>query len=80
MSDPLSASPLPIALYMEFRQLHYGPARAYRWRDRNRPRDNRCCCHMEQGAGIRPHWYPLALVVTGLPYAWLGAKLYTPSK
>ena len=33
-----------------------------------------------KGPEFGPHWYPLALVVTGLPYAWLGAKLYTPSK
>ena len=25
---------------------------------------------------LGPHWYPLALVVTALPCAWLGAKLY----
>jgi hypothetical protein len=24
-----------------------------------------------------PHWYPIALVVTALPCAWLGGKLYT---
>lgn len=23
-----------------------------------------------------PHWYPIALVVTALPCAWLGAKIY----
>lgn len=23
-----------------------------------------------------PHWYPIALVVTALPCAWVGAKLY----
>ena len=23
-----------------------------------------------------PHWYPISLVVTALPTAWLGAKLY----
>jgi hypothetical protein len=25
--------------------------------------------------GLGPHWYPLALVVTALPCAWVGAKL-----
>jgi hypothetical protein len=25
---------------------------------------------------LGPHWYPVALVVTALPCAWLGAKLY----
>jgi hypothetical protein len=24
---------------------------------------------------LGPHWYPLALVVTALPTAWLGGKL-----
>ena len=30
-----------------------------------------------KGPEFGPHWYPLALVVTGLPYAWLGGKFYT---
>ncbi len=30
-----------------------------------------------KGPEFGPHWYPLALVITGLPYAWLGGKLYT---
>jgi hypothetical protein len=25
---------------------------------------------------LGPHWYPLALVVTALPCAWLGGKIY----
>jgi hypothetical protein len=25
---------------------------------------------------LGPHWYPLALIVTALPCAWLGARLY----
>lgn len=25
--------------------------------------------------GLGPHWYPLALIVTALPSAWLGGKL-----
>jgi hypothetical protein len=24
---------------------------------------------------LGPHWYPLALVVTGIPCAWIGAKI-----
>ncbi len=32
-----------------------------------------------RGPEFGPHWYPLALVVTGLPYAWVGGKLYTRS-
>lgn len=30
------------------------------------------------GPGFGPHWYPLSLVVTALPCAWLGGKLGTP--
>jgi len=26
--------------------------------------------------GLGPHWYPVALIVTALPCAWLGGKLY----
>jgi hypothetical protein len=25
---------------------------------------------------LGPHWYPISLVVTGLPLSWLGGKLY----
>ena len=25
--------------------------------------------------GLGPHWYPLALIVTALPSAWVGGKL-----
>lgn len=25
---------------------------------------------------LGPHWYPVALIVTAVPCAWLGAKLY----
>lgn len=28
---------------------------------------------------IGPHWYPLALIVTAMPAAWLGAKLWIAS-
>jgi len=28
-----------------------------------------------RGAEFGPHWYPLALVVTALPCAWVGGKL-----
>lgn len=28
---------------------------------------------------LGPHWYPLALIVTALPAAWLGAKLWVAS-
>ena len=28
------------------------------------------------GPELGPSWYPLALFVTALPYAWLGGKLY----
>jgi surface polysaccharide O-acyltransferase-like enzyme len=24
---------------------------------------------------LGPHWYPLALIVTGIPCAWIGAKI-----
>jgi len=27
--------------------------------------------------GLGPHWYPLALVATALPSAWLGGRLYS---
>lgn len=27
-----------------------------------------------------PHWYPLALMITALPCAWLGAKLFVKNK
>ena len=30
------------------------------------------------GPGFGPHWYPLSLVVTVLPCAWVGGKLGTP--
>jgi hypothetical protein len=33
-----------------------------------------------KGPEFGPYWYPLALVVTGLPYAWLGGKMYSPSR
>jgi hypothetical protein len=26
---------------------------------------------------LGPHWYPLALIVTAMPTAWLGAKFHT---
>jgi hypothetical protein len=29
-----------------------------------------------RGPEFGPHWYPLALVVTALPAAWLGAKFH----
>ena len=29
------------------------------------------------GPEFGPHWYPLALVVTALPGAWVGGKLFT---
>jgi len=29
-----------------------------------------------KGPEFGPHWYPLALVVTALPCAWLGGRLY----
>jgi hypothetical protein len=29
-----------------------------------------------KGAEFGPHWYPLALIASTLPSAWLGAKLY----
>lgn len=32
--------------------------------------------HPEMG----PHWYPVALVVTALPCAWIGAKVYGDRK
>ncbi len=25
--------------------------------------------------GLGPHWYPVALVITALPFAWLGGRL-----
>ena len=28
-----------------------------------------------RGPELGPHWYPLALVATALPCAWLGGKL-----
>jgi len=28
-----------------------------------------------RGPAFGPHWYPLALIVTALPCAWLGGKL-----
>jgi peptidoglycan/LPS O-acetylase OafA/YrhL len=28
-----------------------------------------------KGPDFGPHWYPLALVITALPCAWIGAKL-----
>ena len=27
---------------------------------------------------LGPHWYPIALVVTALPCAWIGGALYRP--
>ena len=30
-----------------------------------------------RGPAFGPHWYPLALVVTALPTAWLGGKLHS---
>lgn len=30
-----------------------------------------------KGPEFGPHWYPLALVVTAMPCAWVGGKLYT---
>ena len=27
---------------------------------------------------LGPHWYPVALIVLGLPQAWLGARLHRP--
>ncbi len=27
------------------------------------------------GPAFGPHWYPIALIVTALPTAWLGGKL-----
>ena len=29
------------------------------------------------GPAFGPHWYPVALVVTALPCAWVGGKLHT---
>lgn len=29
-----------------------------------------------KGPAFGPHWYPVALIVTALPCAWLGGKLY----
>lgn len=29
---------------------------------------------------LGPHWYPVALVVTALPCAWLGARMYGDRK
>jgi multisubunit Na+/H+ antiporter MnhB subunit len=29
-----------------------------------------------KGPEFGPHWYPVALIVTALPCAWLGGKLY----
>jgi hypothetical protein len=26
------------------------------------------------------HWYPVALALTAVPYAWLGGRLYTQSQ
>ena len=30
--------------------------------------------------GLGPHWYPIALAVTGLPLTWLGGYLYRGPK
>ena len=30
--------------------------------------------------GMGPHWYPLALIVTALPTAWLGGKIWLLQK
>jgi hypothetical protein len=30
-----------------------------------------------QMPSLGPHWYPLALVITALPCAWLGGRLRT---
>ena len=32
-----------------------------------------------RGPSFGPHWYPIALVITGLPCTWLGAMLYRVS-
>ena len=29
-----------------------------------------------KGPAFGPHWYPVALIVTALPCAWIGAKLF----
>ena len=29
-----------------------------------------------KGPAFGPHWYPVALIVTALPCAWIGAKLW----
>jgi hypothetical protein len=31
------------------------------------------------GPEFGPHWYPVSLIVTALPCAWLGAWFYTRS-
>ena len=30
----------------------------------------------DKGPGFGPRWYPIGLVVTALPTAWLGGRLY----
>ena len=30
----------------------------------------------DKGPGFGPKWYPISLIVTSLPCAWLGAKLH----
>lgn len=32
-----------------------------------------------RGPAFGPHWYPIALIVIALPYAWLGGRLVSPS-
>jgi drug/metabolite transporter (DMT)-like permease len=29
-----------------------------------------------RGAEFGPHWYPISLIITALPCAWVGGKLY----
>jgi hypothetical protein len=33
----------------------------------------------KRGPAFGPHWYPLALVATAVPYAWLGGQLRVPN-
>jgi len=42
-----------------------GPCREHHGRRRD----------VEQGTGLRAHWYPLALIVLAMPTAWAGGKL-----
>jgi hypothetical protein len=34
----------------------------------------------DRGPAFGPKWYPLALVVTAIPCAWLGGKIFNPQK